>query len=152
MILIVGSGVLFLVTDQSTYIDSSLGGALSIFGFILFIASVGGLLAILATRVRGRIDADALAKWGTTSAKGRWRYVRNFAAVTSIPIIALLGLFMFASGPGEGAIFSELVRNYIVVSIVILGLSIFAAVRMWDYYDRLKPEGEGEPHHESLHD
>jgi hypothetical protein len=127
--LLAGGGLLFLPARGFT---ESLQGGLAIVGFLIFFASVGGIIKIMVdvTRQRGFVSEIQRPNLNGNS---KWAFVLKFVALTALPIVILLGLFMTGSASSSQIPSWELKRNFIVVAAVFVGLGIFSALRFWSY-------------------
>lgn len=104
----------------------------ALFGFVILMVAIGGILALLIGQFpKGMALEDGL-RWEQARAKGKWIYVCNFVVLVSLPIIVLMGLIMLLPTESTQIPYSEVVRNYIVFSIVVMGLAFFAGVRFWN--------------------
>ncbi len=126
---------LFLLTAYGDDLGSDLDGWLVLVGFLVFMGSGGGVIALLVRQFPKRMTVEESSRWELTRVKGKWAYVLNYlVAICPLALIAL-SLSMFFPGNSEIPM-DELLRNFGVVAIVVFGCVIFVALSLWKFNEK----------------
>ena len=109
----------------------------ALLGFFLVFGSVCGILALIIAQFPKGMNSKAAQDWEHVRRQGKWKYVRNLVLPIALPIVVFTWLPVFLSSAERQISFSEEVRNFIVLDLVLIGGMILLAITFWNDSERM---------------
>ena len=134
LVLALGAFIIFGDGDQDSTVSLLIfdnAWTTTLFSFVVF-GAFAGLLAIGVSFFPKRISVEGVKNWEVVCAKGQAIYVRNALLFIALPLISITCLVFLGDRNAIEIPYSEYIRNLVVLCLVTIGLTVFAAVSLWN--------------------